>query len=133
MSDVNLLFTEHFYYDWLFLAVAISLLMTSLMFPCVMVSRGLYPSKTRKIYEWFPGYIFISRHLFFITTDSRGVIAIKEQKIFSPKTLEQLHELDEADLKRMLVSQGDAEKKVFDRDVSMNALAGKTKEELMEY
>jgi hypothetical protein len=48
--------------------------------------------------------MFISDELFFITTDSRGVIAVKHQKIFNPLDKRRLQNMTDAKLKSLCIN-----------------------------
>ena len=122
ISDVNYILTAKFYSTGLFASMVGSLGVVLLLFLFIAISRKLYPAMLFQTYHLFPGYYFISKHLYFITADSKGVIAVKDQLMMKPKTKETLERLEENDLSATLLTNG----------YSLESLEGKDKAALVE-
>jgi len=72
-----------------------------LIWPIALISRKLYPAIFRNIYSVFPSYLYWSETLLFIGTDVNGILTVKKQLFFKPKTKDELEEKSKEQLLRM--------------------------------
>jgi len=78
------------------------MLFVILIFPVIFTIRGLYPAVLFKVYALFPYQVFgIKDHPYFITSDAKGVIAMKNQLFYTPKTSESIDEKTDAELQEL--------------------------------
>ena len=81
-SDIYFVLNEQFYNEYLFGLMVASLGISLFIFPGVLIRQKLAPAMTGdKINQYFPGYVFLSSKIFFITFID-GYIAIDQQIIF---------------------------------------------------
>ena len=93
LSDIYFILNEQFYKEILFGFTVASFGISIIIFPRVLYERNLAPAMLgEKIDRYFPGFIYISEELYFITYIN-GSIGIKGQKIFKPPSRTDLENL----------------------------------------
>lgn len=120
VSDAAYITTEHFSSLFIFGLIVASVCITVGFHVYILVIKRFSPALWSKTYIFFPGFYFISDHVFFIAEDYRGVISVSNQSILKPKTLLQLEQYPEEKLKQCLDDEG----------VAMTSIQGKPKEQL---
>ena len=92
IGDFYYILEEKFYNSIMFAMVFLTVSFSLFAMPLTLYYRRIVPKvPIGNMYNYFPGYHFISDQLIFITIDLQGMLAIKNQKIFKPPTSDEIN------------------------------------------